>query len=50
MLLLIKKSIKVDELKRIGETLYVGVSDEIKVANLTICCETRDEADVRNYP
>ena len=27
-----------------------GLSDEIKVANLTICCETRDEADVRNYP
>ena len=21
-----------------------GLSDEIKVANLTICCETRDEA------
>ena len=27
-----------------------GLSDEIKVANLTMRCETRYEADVRNYP
>lgn len=27
-----------------------GLSDKVKVANLTICCETRNEADVRNYP
>ena len=27
-----------------------GLSDEIKVANLTMRCETRYEADVHNYP
>ena len=46
-----KKTIKGNELKK--ELLKVcmpGLSDEIRVANLTMRCETRYEADVHNYP
>ena len=46
-----KKTIKVNELKKEFLKLCMpGLLDEIRVANLTMRCETRYEADVRNYP